>query len=74
MSALLRISDLSLRRGTRDVLRGVSFEARRGELVALMGLSGGGKTTVLRTITALEPFDAGAIEIDGVTLRPGPLP
>jgi ABC-type polar amino acid transport system ATPase subunit len=74
VSALLRISDLSLRRGTRDVLRGVSFEARRGELVALMGLSGGGKTTVLRTITALEPFDAGAIEIDGVTLRPGPLP
>jgi ABC-type polar amino acid transport system ATPase subunit len=74
MSALLRISDLRLQRGSREVLRGVSLDAQRGEIVALMGLSGGGKTTILRTITALEPFDGGAIEIDGVTLHPGPLP
>ena len=74
MSAVLHIDDLRLSRGTRQVLRGVSLEARRGEVVALMGLSGGGKTTVLRAITALEPFDGGAIDVDGVTLRPGPLP
>jgi ABC-type polar amino acid transport system ATPase subunit len=39
-----------------------------------MGLSGGGKTTVLRTIVALDAFDAGKILVDGVELRAGPLP
>jgi ABC-type polar amino acid transport system ATPase subunit len=74
MTALLRVADLHLSRGTREVLRGVSLEATHGEVVALMGLSGGGKTTVLRSIAALEPFNEGSIEIDGVTLHPGPLP
>ena len=71
---LLTIDNLRLTRGTREILRGISMRARRGELVALMGLSGGGKTTVLRCITALEAFDAGTIAIDGVTLRAGALP
>ncbi len=70
---LLTIDSLRLSRGTREILRGISMRARRGELVALMGLSGGGKTTVLRCIIALEPFDAGTISIDGVTLHAGAL-
>ncbi|HEX7420987.1 MAG TPA: ATP-binding cassette domain-containing protein [Thermoanaerobaculia bacterium] len=74
MNALLRVNELRLLRGTREVLRGVSLAANRGEVVALMGLSGGGKTTVLRSVAALEPFDGGSIDVDGVTLRPGPLP
>jgi polar amino acid transport system ATP-binding protein len=73
-SDLLTIEDLRLTRGAREILRGISMRARRGELVALMGLSGGGKTTVLRCITALEAFNAGTIHIDGVTLRAGSLP
>lgn len=72
--SVLRIDDLRLSRGSREVLRGVSLTAERGEFVALMGLSGGGKTTVLRSIAALEPFNGGAIDVDGVVLRPGPLP
>jgi ABC-type polar amino acid transport system ATPase subunit len=68
---ILKIDDLRLRRGTREVLRGVSFDVDRGELVALMGLSGGGKTTVLRSVAALETFDGGSIDVDGVVLRPG---
>ncbi len=71
---LLTIDALRLTRGRREILRGVSLHANRGELVALMSLSGGGKTTVLRCVTALEPFDSGTISIDGVTLRSGPLP
>ena len=71
---LLTIRDLRLNRGTREILRGISMRAHRGELLALMGLSGGGKTTVLRCITALEPFDGGTIDIDGVTLLSGALP
>lgn len=71
MSSVLRIHDLRLRRGAREVLRGVSFDVAQGELVALMGLSGGGKTTVLRAITALEPFDGGTIDVGGVVLQAG---
>lgn len=50
------------------------MSVERGELVALMGLSGGGKTTVLRAITALEPFDAGRIDVGGVVLEAGRTP
>jgi ABC-type polar amino acid transport system ATPase subunit len=71
---LLDVRGLRVTRGAREVLRGVQFSAARGEVVALMGLSGGGKTTTLRTIVALEPFDEGTIAVDGVTLQPGPIP
>jgi polar amino acid transport system ATP-binding protein len=71
---LLTIEGLRLTRGPREILRGINLRADRGELVALMGLSGGGKTTVLRCITALEQFDKGTIRVDGVTLHAGALP
>jgi polar amino acid transport system ATP-binding protein len=70
----LAIDGLRLSRGSAGVLNGVTLSVARGELVALMGLSGGGKTTVLRAVVGLEGFDAGTIEVDGVTLRPGPPP
>ena len=60
----LVVEGLRLTRGSREVLRGVDLRARRGELVALMGLSGGGKTTVLRCIVGLESYDAGSISVD----------
>lgn len=72
--SILRVDDLRLRRGAVEILRGVSFAAERGEIVALMGLSGGGKTTVLRVIAALERFDGGSIDVDGVVLRAGNWP
>ncbi len=71
---VLSATDVTLRRGTLDVLRGVTLEVRRGELVALMGLSGGGKTTFFRAVAGLERFDGGRIEVDGVGLAPGGLP
>lgn len=74
MSAVLTIQGLRLSRGAREVLRGVDLAVEKGELVALMGLSGGGKTTVMRTVVALEPFDAGSVEVDGFRLAPGPVP
>jgi ABC-type polar amino acid transport system ATPase subunit len=74
MNALLRITDLGVRFGTRDVLRDLSLEVRRGEIVALMGPSGVGKSTALRAVAALQRFDAGRIDVDGFTLEPGPVP
>ena len=71
MTRILALDDLRLNRGARAILRGVTFSVERGELVALMGLSGGGKTTVLRTVTALEPFDGGTVDVDGVVLQAG---
>lgn len=71
---ILAVDNLRLNRGTREILRGVNLRVERGELVALMGLSGGGKTTVLRSVAALETFDGGTIDVDGVVLRPGPPP
>ena len=61
MSDVLSVRGLRLTRGTRDILRGVDLDAERGEIVALMGLSGSGKTTILRVIAGLEPRDAGDV-------------
>ena len=65
---VLRVQGLELARGSRQILRGVDLIVGEGELVALMGLSGSGKTTVLRAIAGLETFGAGRIEVDGLVL------
>ena len=74
MSALLTIERLVVRHGDRDVVRSLSLQVARGEIMALMGPSGAGKTTALRAVAALQPFAAGRIEVDGVSLSPGPVP
>ena len=75
MSALvLDARGVRMRRGAREVLCGVDLQVGRGELVALMGLSGGGKTTFLRAVAGLEAFDAGTLSVDGVELRAGGVP
>lgn len=61
MTSTLSVRGLRLTRGDRAILQGVNLEARAGEVVALMGLSGSGKTTILRVIAGLEPPDAGEI-------------
>jgi ABC-type polar amino acid transport system ATPase subunit len=71
---LLAVRRLRLGYDGREVLRDVTLEVGRGEVVALMGRSGAGKTSALRAVAALEPFDAGAIDVDGFALLPGPLP
>lgn len=71
---LLTIQALRVRHDGRDVLRGLSLSVARGEIVALMGPSGVGKTTALRAAAALQPFDEGRIVVEGFALSPGPLP
>jgi cystine transport system ATP-binding protein len=51
--------------GDNHVLRGVDLNVRRGEVIALIGASGSGKTTVLRSLNGLETPDGGLLELDG---------
>ena len=59
----LDVRSLEVCRGKRTIVSGVSFAASRGEIVALMGASGAGKSTILRAIAGLDPMVAGAITI-----------
>jgi len=74
VTALLVIDRLSVRYDSRDVLRALSLQVARGEIVALMGPSGVGKSTALRAVAALQAFDDGQIVVDGFALAPGPVP
>lgn len=74
MSGYLTVQGLRVTRGTQRVLRGVHLAVAPGEICALMGVSGAGKSTVLRAIAALQPFSAGRIEVDDFVLHPGALP
>jgi ABC-type polar amino acid transport system ATPase subunit len=65
MTPVLDVRDVRLRRGAREILRGVSFAAYRGDIVVVMGLSGSGKTTILRAIAGLERCDSGSIGVEG---------
>ncbi len=62
---LLGVEEVSKRFGTTQALAGVTLEAARGELVVVLGPTGVGKTTLLRTIAGLETPDAGRIRFDG---------
>ncbi|HXE82392.1 MAG TPA: ABC transporter ATP-binding protein [Gemmatimonadales bacterium] len=55
--------------GVRQVLRGMSFDVAPGELVGLVGPSGGGKTTIVNLIARFYDVTGGTIRIDGVDLR-----
>ena len=68
---MISVGTLSKRHGERTILEGVSAEVAAGEVIAIVGPSGGGKSTLLRCLNHLEPFDAGSIEIAGFRLGPG---
>ena len=68
---MISVRSLSKRHGEREVLVGVTAKVAKGETIAIVGPSGGGKSTLLRCLNYLEGFDAGEVEIAGVLLRPG---
>ena len=68
---LLRLDDVSVRLGGREILRDVSFGIRPGEFTGLIGPNGAGKTTLLRVILGLQPVTSGSVLLDGAP-RPPP--
>ena len=61
----LEVRDLSVSYGAINAVRNASFHVEEGEIVALIGANGAGKTTILRTITGLERAKSGSISFQG---------
>lgn len=70
--AMLEIKDLEVCYGVIRAIKGVSFEVNQGEVIALIGANGAGKTTILHTITGLIPAEKGSILFDGKELTKTP--
>ncbi len=69
---VLSARDLSAGYGALPVLSGVTFEVRRGELVALLGANGAGKSTTMRAVSGLLRPVGGAIELSGASIAAAP--
>ncbi len=66
--AFLEIDDVHKSYGANEVLKGVSLDVERHEVVCLIGASGSGKSTLLRCVNALEEISSGSIRIEGDTV------
>jgi ABC-type polar amino acid transport system ATPase subunit len=65
---MITLTDIHKRYGQTEVLRGITMQVAKGEVCVLLGPSGGGKSTLLRTINGLETFDQGTIHVADVPL------
>ena len=65
---MLKINNIKKKFGSTEVLKGVNLEIKQGEILVVVGHSGGGKTTLLRCVNALEHCNEGDIEINGKIL------
>ncbi|MBU9738198.1 ABC transporter ATP-binding protein [Diplocloster agilis] len=63
--AMLKVTDLKVYYGVIQAIKGISFEVNQGEVIALIGANGAGKTTILHTVTGLIPPKNGRIEFEG---------
>lgn len=63
--AMLEVRDLDVYYGVIQAIKGISFDVNQGEIIALIGANGAGKTTILQTITGLVPSKAGVITYTG---------
>src|SRR5476651_542367 len=52
--------------GDKEVVKGISFEVKKGEIFGILGPNGAGKTTTLEMIEAVRPIDGGSASIDGI--------
>jgi polar amino acid transport system ATP-binding protein len=67
---MIAVQDLIKNHGPQRVLDGVSLTVERGQVAAVIGPSGGGKSTLLRCVNGLEPFHGGEVRVGDVALHP----
>lgn len=69
---MLEVNDLEVSYGLIKAIRGVSFEVREGEIVALIGANGAGKTTIMHAVAGLIPKRAGTVSFMGQDITATP--
>lgn len=77
MTAIIQVDQLYKSYGSHEVIKGVSFQIQKGEVFALLGTNGAGKTTILECLEGLRSFEKGTIHIQGtigVQLQTSSLP
>ena len=67
---MIAVTSLTKRYGENEILKGISLEVRKGEVHAIIGPSGGGKSTFLRCINGLEIFQQGQVRVGDYVLTP----
>ena len=67
--SLVELIDVVKRYGTHTVLNGVSLKVEKGEIIAIIGRSGSGKSTMLRCVNGLEPIQGGTVAFDGTVVN-----
>ena len=67
--SLVELKDVVKRYGTHTVLNGVSLKVEKGEIIAIIGRSGSGKSTMLRCVNGLEPIQGGTVTFDGTVVN-----
>ena len=63
---MIKVENVRKRFGTLEVLKGISLEIAKGEVVSIVGPSGAGKTTLLQILGTLDRADEGLVMVDGV--------
>lgn len=69
---ILKVKDLIKTYGDRNVVDGISFEVKQGEVFGILGPNGAGKTTTLEMIEGIRPIDGGTATIAGINVREDP--
>jgi phospholipid/cholesterol/gamma-HCH transport system ATP-binding protein len=69
---VISVEGVSKAFGPRQVLKDISLDVDAGEVLAVMGSSGGGKTTLLKCISGLIPFDSGKVTVDDISVQEEP--
>jgi len=67
--SLVELKDVVKRYGVNTVLNGVSLSIETGEIIAVIGRSGSGKSTMLRCVNGLEPIQGGTVAFDGTIVN-----
>lgn len=66
---MIEVKNVHKKYGRKQVLKDLSFTAKKGEITCLIGINGVGKTTIMKAIMALTPINSGEILIDGEKIR-----